>query len=110
MKINGYLRAIAVNNVARHSLRTVNRPMLTSGAPEGYLQIGETALAVTLDRCVDQRVAMFEKAENLAVVLQKISDRHISAIEVLVGLIAPRVMNCAAVENETAAITRLIFG
>ena len=84
--------------------------MLTAGAPKCYLQVGESALYVARNRCIDQSVAAIEKRQYFTVVFKEHFDGSVASVELFVWFISPGVVDGATVKNETAAIARRVFG
>lgn len=109
-QIDAYFRAKLSLEMGGHVFGTINRTVLTSGASESYLQVGEAAAYVFFDGCVDQSVTMAQEGKNLSVVFKKGLDGGVASVKIFIWFVAPGIMNCAAVENKAAAVTRRVNG
>ena len=91
-------------------LRAVDAAMLAARAAEAEHQMGEATLQVAGHMLVGQGVDVVEKFEYLSVVLQKTDDGFVQSRELLVGLVAARIVGAAAVENVASAVARGVVG
>ena len=73
-------------------LGTVDRAVLTTRAAEAEHQMGEAALDIARHMLVGKGVDMVEELKNLAVVLQEADDWLVEPRQLLIGLIAARIV------------------
>src|SRR6266436_4115772 len=83
--------------------------MLAAGAAERNHQIFEAALLIAVDARIHQRQDAGEKLMHALLLIEIVDHRGVFAGESLEALFASRIREAAAVENEPAAISRLIF-
>src|SRR5882762_5977417 len=83
--------------------------MLAAGAAERNHQIFEAALLIVVDARVHQRQDTSEKLMDAFLLIEIVDHRGVFAGESLEALFASRIREAPAIENEPAAISRLIF-
>ena len=86
-------------------LRTIDRPVLSSGAAEADLKMGELPLNKALDMGIDQCIHAVQEGENLAVILEELDDFLVKAGELTIELVLSRVVHRTAVEYVTASVS-----
>lgn len=90
-------------------LGTVDGTVLTAGAAEAEHERREAALQIALDMVVGKLVYGFQELQNLTVVLKETDYRLVQSRQLLIRLVAPRVVGAATVEDISAAIAALIL-
>src|SRR6266850_2940548 len=83
--------------------------MLAAGAAERNHQIFEAALLIAVDARIHQRQDAGEELMHAFLLIEIVDDRGVFAGESLEALFASRIREAAAIENEPAAISGLIF-
>src|SRR6266850_2173163 len=83
--------------------------MLAAGAAERNHQIFEAALLVAVDARIHQRQDAGEKLMHAFLLIEIVDHRGVLAGKGLEALFASRIRKAPAIENEPAAISRLIF-
>src|SRR5467141_1915249 len=83
--------------------------MLVAGAAERNHQILEAALLIAVDARIHERQDAGEKLMHAFLLIEIVDHRGVFAGESLEALFASRIREAAAIENEPAAISRLIF-
>src|SRR5229473_5892330 len=83
--------------------------MLAAGAAERNHQIFEAALLIVVDARIHQRQDASEKLMHAFLLIEIVDDRGIFTRESLKALFASRIREAPAIEDEPAAISRLIF-
>lgn len=86
-------------------LCAVYRSVLTSGTAVRHHQICEPAVDISLDGSIDQGMAVVEECNYFAIVLKEFYYVAVQSGEGLVAFVFSRIVDGAAVENETSAIT-----
>lgn len=99
---------ILLFQVLGEMLGTIDGTVLTAGATEGHLQVGEIALDEPLYMMVDKGIDGFQEREYLAVLLEEVDDGLVQAREGLELLVLTGVVGRTAVEHIPAAITGFI--
>lgn len=89
-------------------LGAIDRTVLTAGATERHLQVGEIALEEPLHVMVDKGIDGVQEGEYLAVLLEEVDDGLIQAREGLELLVLTRVVGRTAVEHIPATVTGFI--
>ena len=87
---------------------TIDRPMLTSGATEGYLKMTEITFDKTSRMMVHQGVNGIEKRKDLPIVFQKVYNRLIQTCEGLILVILTGVMGSTAVKDISASVSGIV--
>ncbi len=88
----------------------VDGAVLTAGASEGDEEVGEMAFEVFVNALGDKCFTVVEELEDGGFTLQKFDDRAVFAGVGLVFGVATGVGECAAVEDEAAAIAGGVVG
>ena len=88
----------------------VDGAVLSAGASEGDLKVGEVALQIFLDALADEGFGVVEELVNGGFLLQELDDGAILAGIALVLWIAAGVGQGAAVEDEAAAVAGGVGG
>ena len=88
---------------------TIDGTVLSAGATESDLQVGEIALDEPLHVMVDKGIDGVQEGEYLAVRFEEVDDGLVQAREGLVLLVLTRVMGRTAVEHIPATVTGGIF-
>src|SRR6267142_1283134 len=83
--------------------------MLAAGAAERNHQILEAALLIVVDARIHQRQDAGEKLMNAFLLIEIVDHRGVFAGESLEALFAAGIREAAAIEDEPAAISRLVF-
>src|SRR5882724_7311520 len=83
--------------------------MLAAGAAERNHQILEAALLIAIDARIHQRQDAGEKLMNAFLLIEIVDHRGVFTGESLEALFASRIGEAAAIENEPAAISSLVF-
>ena len=99
---------ILLFQVLSQVLGAIDGTVLTAGATERHLQVGEIALDEPLHVMVDKGIDGFQEGEYLAVLLEEVDDGLIQAREGFVLLVLTRVMGRTAVEHIPATVTGFI--
>ena len=89
-------------------LGTIDGTVLTAGATESHLEVGEIALDEPLYMMVDKGIDGVQEREYLAVLLEEVDDGLVQAREGLELLVLTGVVSRTAVEHIPAAITGFI--
>jgi len=97
-------------DVFSNMLGTIDRAMLSAGASEGNLQVGETTLLESGDMKIDELIDTLKKGEDFAVLLEKVDDGLVKSGKGLVLSIATRIVGASAVEHIATTIARLVLG
>src|SRR5437867_1196174 len=91
-------------------LRQIYGAVLASSASERHHQIFETATLIAGHASIDQCNDAPKKLMNALLLHQVIDDGGVFAGEALETFLTPRVREAACVKNESASVTRLVFG
>src|SRR6267142_4203877 len=106
---HGDLQAVPGAQTFCQLLGEENGAMLAAGAAERNHQIFEAALLVVVDARIHQRQDAGEKLMHAFLLIEIVDHRGVFAGESLEALFASRIREAPAIENEPAAISRLIF-
>ena len=90
-------------------LGTIDGAVLSACATEGKHQVGEASLKIALYMGIGQAIDAVEEREYLAIVLEEADDGLVEAGELLVGLVATRVVGGAAVEYVAASVATFVL-
>ena len=85
--------------------RTIDRPVLSSGAAEADLKMGELPLYEALYMGIDQCINAVKEGKNLAVILEELDDFLVKAGELTIKLVLSGVVHRTAVENVSASVS-----
>src|SRR5579859_2974226 len=91
------------------ALGQVNRAMLAAGAAKRYHQALETAAMIIAYAGVDQRHCAGEELMHALLLVEILDHRGVFAGEVLEALFASWIGNTAGIENESAAMSAVVF-
>ena len=81
------------NKVFGEMLGAVGRAVLTAGATETDLQMGEATGKEAFHMRIDQGIDMVQETENLPVLLQELDHGCIQASQLLEPFVLPRIMH-----------------
>ena len=104
------MHGVSRNQVLGEVLGAVGGAVLTAGAAETDLQVGEAALEEAFHMGIDQRIDMVQETEDLAVLLQELDDRRIQTGELLEPFVLPGIMHAPAVKHIPAPVPGRILG
>ena len=105
---NFYADGVFLFEVLGEVLGTIDGTMLTAGAAEGDLKMGEIAFDEALDMMVDEGIDGVEEGEYLTVVLQEVNDGLVKACEGLVLLVFARVVGGTAIKDITSSVAGFV--
>ena len=91
-------------------LGTIDGTVLTAGATEADLKVGEATLNPALGMEIDDGIDVRKELEYFAVLLKEVDDGTVKTRKCLVLFITSRVVRRAAVEHVTATIAGSVFG
>ena len=74
-------------------LGAIDRAVLAAGAAEADHQAAETAAGVCLHMRIDDPIDMFKEAEHFPIIFQEPYHRFIASGQLLVRLVASRIMD-----------------
>src|SRR6266403_1228653 len=93
----------------RSLLGEENGAMLAAGAAKRNHQVFEAALLIAVDARIHQRQDAGEKLMHALLLIEIVDHRGVFAGKSLEALFASRIGEAAAIENEPAAISSLVF-
>lgn len=88
----------------------IDGAVLTAGAAEGDLEVGEAALEEALYVMIYQPVNGLEETEYLAVSFEEVDDGLVEAGEGFVLVVLTGVVSRATIEDVTASVATIIGG
>jgi hypothetical protein len=88
----------------------IDGAVLTAGAAEGDLEVGEAAFEEALDVMIYQPVNRLQETEYLAVGFEEVDDGLVEAGEGFVLLVLTGVVGRAAIEDVAASVATIIGG
>src|SRR5438105_12661362 len=104
------LDAVSAAQMFRHLLRKIHGAMLAAGAAERHHHVLESAATVTAHAAIHQRHHVFEKLLHALLLLKIVDHGRVFPSEILEALLASRVRQASAIENESAAVSGFILG
>ena len=105
-----YFNSEFIVKVLGNMLGTIDGAVLTAGATETYLKIGETSFNPTLGMEIDNGIDMREELKYLAVLFKEVDDGTVKTRKCLVLCVTTRVVRRTAVKDVTATIAGSVFG
>ena len=105
-----YFYTELVVDVLGKMLSTIDAAVLTTRTTETEHQGGEPTLNITTHMGIGQFINAVEESKYLTVVLEETDDGFVKSGELLIGLIASRIVGATAVEHITSAISAGILG
>ena len=91
-------------------LRTIDRAVLSAGAAEGDLEIGEIALYEACHMMINEGINGLQEGKDLAIRFEKIDDGLVETGHLLVLLVLTRIMGPTTIKDIPASVTGRIFG
>ena len=88
----------------------IDGAMLTAGATESDLKVGEVPFKESLDMMVDEPIDRVEESEDLAVFLEEVDNGLVKAGKRLELVIFAGIMRRTAVKDIAASIAGRVFG
>ena len=102
------LHLVGIVQTFRQMFGTIDRTMLPTGTTESHLQVTKFPFYEPLYMMVHQRINGVQERKYLSILLQKIYHRLIKTCELLVSIVLTGIVRRAAVEDVSAAVSRLI--
>ncbi len=90
-------------------LGKIHRPVLSTGAAERNHQILETSILIRIEARSHKRDHIGEELMGTFLLCQVFNDGGILSREVLESFFASRIRDAASIEDEPAAVSRLVF-
>ena len=97
-------------DVLGEMLRRIDGTMLTARATEREHQRSKTTLQIPLHVGIGEFVNAVEEGRDFAVIFEEANHGFVESGELFVGLVTPRIMRRAAVEDIAAAVAALVLG